>query len=77
MVGKELKAVYREHGLAVGGKKAELLQRLYTYVAEKISTIAIPDSHGIAELTAVTISESSEMDNFGVDITDEEYAMMP
>ena len=77
MIVKELKAACRERNLAVRGKKAELLQRLYKYVAEQISTIATPDSHGIAELSAVTISESSEMDDFGMDITDEEYAMMP
>ena len=53
MIVKELKAAYRERDLAVGGKKAELLERLYKYVAEQISTIATPAS----ELSAVTLSE--------------------
>ena len=53
MIVKDLKAACRERDLLVGGKKAELLERLYKYVAEQISTIATPAS----ELSAVTLSE--------------------
>ena len=60
MIVKELKEACRQRGLIVGGKKADLIERLHDFVSKQ----------------ALTANDLPDEDEFDMNITDEDLAMM-